>query len=83
MIRKGTVSYHQILSVLQVEGCLFKVPRGPLEESTVFADMFVLPQGDQATVEGQSDQNPIVLQGIDKSDFEQLLRVLLCRLVKV
>ena len=66
-----------------MEGCLFKIPREPLaEESTVFADMFLLPQGDQGTVEGQSDENPIILQEISKHDFEQLLEVLLCRLVK-
>lgn len=69
---------------VQVEGCLFKIPREPLvEESTVFADMFLLPQGDQATVEGQSDENPIILQEINKHDFEQLLKVLMSRLVKM
>ena len=45
--------------------------------------MFLLPQGDKATVEGQSDYNPIVLEGINKSDFEQLLKVLFLRLVKI
>ena len=54
-----------------------------MEESTVFADMFLLPQGDQATVEGQSDENPIILQEINKHDFEQLLKVLMSRLVKM
>ncbi|KAL4068136.1 hypothetical protein J3A83DRAFT_3816544 [Scleroderma citrinum] len=66
--------------IFLVEGCLFRVPREPLEEeSTVFGDMFLLPQGDQVVVEGLSDENPIVLQGIDKGEFEPLLKVLLYR----
>ena len=64
----------------QVEDCLFKVPREPLEaESTVFRDMFLLPQGDKAKVEGLSDANPVVLGGVKKKDFEQLLKALMCR----
>ena len=69
--------------VAQVEDCLFRVPREPLEEeSTVFADMFLLPQGEQVIVEGQSDENPIVLQGIEKDEFEPLLKALLYRSVR-
>ena len=70
--------------VAQVEDCLFRVPREPLEEeSTIFADMFLLPQGEQVMVEGQSDENPIVLQGIEKDEFEPLLKALLYRSVRV
>jgi len=42
--------------------------------------MFLLPQLGQ-TVEGLNDKRPIKLDGIAKDDFEQLLRVLLYRLV--
>lgn len=63
-----------------MEDCLFRVPREPLEaESTVFRDMFLLPQGE--TVEGLTDANPVVLPGVSKEDFEQLLKALMCRSV--
>lgn len=63
-----------------VEDCLFRVPREPLEaESTVFRDMFLLPQGDSETVEGQSDTSPVILHGVSKKEFESLLRALLNR----
>jgi len=65
-----------------VEDCLFKVPREPLEaESIVFRDMFLLPQGDMTEIEGLSDENPVVLKGIQQDEFEQLLTVLLSRSV--
>ncbi|KIM53064.1 hypothetical protein SCLCIDRAFT_1223238 [Scleroderma citrinum Foug A] len=41
--------------------------------------MFLLPQGDCVTVEGLDDNKPVVLESIEKSDFEQLLKVLLHR----
>ncbi|KAG6328814.1 hypothetical protein ID866_10276 [Astraeus odoratus] len=41
--------------------------------------MFSLPQGDQVTVEGLSDENPIRLDGVSKNDFEQLLKALFHR----
>ena len=65
-----------------MEDCLFRVPREPLEEeSTVFGDMFLLPQGEQVVVEGLSDEIPLVLHGINRDEFEPLLRVLLYRSV--
>ncbi|KAI6043402.1 hypothetical protein EDC04DRAFT_2562969, partial [Pisolithus marmoratus] len=65
-----------------VEDHLFRIPREPLEtESTVFKDMFLLPQGDSETVEGQSDTSPVILQGISKNEFESLLRALMYRSV--
>ena len=67
-----------------MEDCLFRVPREPLEEeSTVFGDMFLLPQGEQVVVEGLSDENPVVLQGINRDEFESLLKALLYRLVLI
>ncbi|KAI6117712.1 hypothetical protein EDD16DRAFT_997716 [Pisolithus croceorrhizus] len=62
------------------EDCLFRINKEPLEaESTVFKDMFLLPQGDPETIEGQSDTLPVILQGISKKDFESLLRALMYR----
>ncbi|KAF8833800.1 hypothetical protein BDN67DRAFT_873446, partial [Paxillus ammoniavirescens] len=61
----------------QVEGCLLRVPRGPLQsQSPVFRDMFLLPVGDQGEAEGLSDVKPIRLEGVKLNDFEQLLKVL-------
>lgn len=37
--------------------------------------MFISPRGDKTTVEWQSDYDPIELPGINKNDFEQLIRV--------
>ncbi|KAI6139541.1 hypothetical protein BKA82DRAFT_4223017 [Pisolithus tinctorius] len=54
-----------------VEDSLFRISREPLEaESAVFRDMFLLPQGESETVEGQSDTCPVILQGISKKEFE-------------
>ncbi|KAG6326709.1 hypothetical protein ID866_12380 [Astraeus odoratus] len=41
--------------------------------------MFLFPQPDAKAEEGTEVMNPIVLQGIDKNDFEQLLNVLFHR----
>ncbi|KAJ7250484.1 hypothetical protein B0H12DRAFT_662849 [Mycena haematopus] len=61
----------------QVEDCIFNVPRYHFEHtSEIFASMLTLPAGDGVQAEGQSDQNPIVLEGISKVDFRALLKVL-------
>ncbi|KAF5313593.1 hypothetical protein D9611_010130 [Ephemerocybe angulata] len=65
--------------VFKVEDTLFRVPRHGLEDaSDVFADMFRLPTGvdDQTVVEGQSNDNPIVLEGYTSSEFRSLLKIL-------
>ncbi|KAI6151496.1 hypothetical protein BKA82DRAFT_4099873 [Pisolithus tinctorius] len=65
-----------------VEDSLFRISREPLEaESAVFRDMFLLPQGESETVEGQSDTCAVILQGISKKEFESLLRALMYRSV--
>ena len=51
------------------------------QESTVFRDMFSMPQGSQNMVEGLSDDKPIRLDGVAKNDFEQLLKALFRRSV--
>jgi len=63
----------------KVEDVLFKVPRYLLERnSDTFASLFTLPVpvSSHAQTEGQSDENPIVLEGIRRIDFEWLLTVL-------
>ena len=67
------------LKVLQVESTLFNVPRQVLDvPGTTFADMFTVPPGDDKTIEGQSESNPIVLDSnILEHDFDAFLRMLL------
>ena len=62
----------------QVENELFKVPcRNFAIGSEFFAGMFQLPAPTDGTPpEGSSDDLPIRLNGIKKSDFIQLLRVM-------
>ncbi|KAI6144043.1 hypothetical protein BKA82DRAFT_4179776 [Pisolithus tinctorius] len=63
-----------------VQNCLFRVPWEPFQrESKSFCDKFSSPQGDGSEVEGLSDEKPIRLDGVQKSDFEQLLKVLFRR----
>ncbi|KAI6141496.1 hypothetical protein BKA82DRAFT_161628 [Pisolithus tinctorius] len=65
-----------------VEDSLFRISREPSEaESTVFRDMFLLPQGESETVEGQSDTCAVILQDISKKEFESLLQALMYRSV--
>ncbi|EJC98678.1 uncharacterized protein FOMMEDRAFT_143095 [Fomitiporia mediterranea MF3/22] len=66
------------MTIFQVEDYLFKVPRRPFEDqSDIFRSMFLLPQGQSKLVEGMSDENPLVLEGISKKDFRAFLQVLL------
>ncbi|KAJ6456084.1 hypothetical protein C8R45DRAFT_580958 [Mycena sanguinolenta] len=61
----------------KVEDTIFNVPRYHFKHaSEIFASMLTLPAGDCVQAEGQSDENPIVLQGISKVDFRALLKVL-------
>ena len=63
----------------QVEDQLFKVPRRNFAiESEIFSDMFQLPVPTTAghSLDGSSDDQPLRLDGIKKSDFVQLLRVM-------
>ena len=56
---------------------LFSVPRCEFElSSEVFADMFLLPSGPSASIEGQDKEHPIVLEGYKKDDFTCLLKVM-------
>jgi hypothetical protein len=61
----------------QVEDTLFSVPRCEFEQSSeVFADMFLLPSGPSASIEGQVKEHPIKLEGYKKDDFTCLLKVM-------
>ncbi|KAI0927741.1 hypothetical protein AcW1_005180 [Taiwanofungus camphoratus] len=63
--------------VLRVEGVLFRVNRQPFEDdSKVFRDMYMLPVAEGSVVDGSSDKHPLVLEGVKKAEFVQLLRVL-------
>lgn len=61
---------------------LFKVPRHHFEQDSVmFRDMFSLPVGAEGTADGSSRETPLHLDGINKDEFRQLLRVLYPRSV--
>ncbi|KAF5341054.1 hypothetical protein D9611_006151 [Ephemerocybe angulata] len=64
--------------VFKVENSLFKVPRERfIAQSEVFSGMFQLVPGDgHESVEGGSDDNPIVLEGYKADDFIALLKAL-------
>ncbi|EIN06749.1 hypothetical protein PUNSTDRAFT_136585 [Punctularia strigosozonata HHB-11173 SS5] len=63
--------------IFQVEDELYRIPRRTFEQdSGVFKTMFSLPRPRNGKEEGNTDDNPIRLQGIKKRDFEQLLRVI-------
>ncbi|EIM87250.1 uncharacterized protein STEHIDRAFT_56499, partial [Stereum hirsutum FP-91666 SS1] len=47
-----------------------------IRESVVFRDMFSVPQGEIETVEGQSDENPIMVADTTRAEFDSLLRFL-------
>jgi hypothetical protein len=66
-----------------VEGSLFKVPRDSfVENSDFFRAMFQLPVPSGASPDGSSDEDPLRLEGIEKADFIQLLKVMFPRSVK-
>ncbi|KAF7336537.1 BTB domain-containing protein [Mycena sanguinolenta] len=61
-------------SIIRVENVLFKIHKFPLtHNSSVFATMFNLPVG-IGSVEGLSDDIPIVLEGEKAEDFRAVLK---------
>ena len=60
----------------QVSGRLYKVHRYLLSQSVAFRDMFTCPPGPNAMVQGETDADPITLQGVTHEEFEALLDVL-------
>ncbi|KAJ3519322.1 hypothetical protein NMY22_g13256 [Coprinellus aureogranulatus] len=68
--------YHETVA-FEVEGSVHRILRHGLEKhSTVFRDMFSLPQDQGAKKEGESDENPIKLAGCASEEFESLAEVL-------
>ncbi|KAI0763125.1 hypothetical protein BD413DRAFT_643822 [Trametes elegans] len=62
--------------VFLVEDQLFKVPkRNFVDDSEVFRDMFSLPIWG-TTAEGQTDEEPLLLEGVEIDDFYVFLRVM-------
>ncbi|KAJ3536483.1 hypothetical protein NMY22_g6021 [Coprinellus aureogranulatus] len=63
-----------------VEGVVHRIPRHGLEEcSTVFCDMFSIPQAQNKSAgarEGDTDENPITLVGCTNEEFKCLIDVL-------
>ncbi|KAF8627757.1 hypothetical protein AX17_006123 [Amanita inopinata Kibby_2008] len=63
--------------VFRVEDELFKVPRQLfLHESSVFRDMVDMPICESKALDGNSDKNPLVLEGVQKNNFITLLKFL-------
>ncbi|THV06157.1 hypothetical protein K435DRAFT_743906 [Dendrothele bispora CBS 962.96] len=63
--------------IFQVEDTLYNVPCQPfMRESDVFHDLFSLPVLVGRKSEGQSDEEPVLLQSVSKVDFERLLSLL-------
>ncbi|THV06184.1 hypothetical protein K435DRAFT_743951 [Dendrothele bispora CBS 962.96] len=77
LVYKESSQYYWDTVIFQVEGQLLQVPRYHLEKgSEFFQDMFILPQGNQYA-EGNSDSNPIKLDGITTLvDFERFVEIL-------
>jgi len=60
--------------IFLVKNDLFRVHRHFFtRESPIFYDMLSIPAPPGTAVEGDSDDKPIVLEGIESSDFESLL----------
>ncbi|KAJ2930418.1 hypothetical protein H1R20_g6723, partial [Candolleomyces eurysporus] len=61
----------------KVEATVFQVPQHRLtEHSEVFADMFLMPQAGQESVEGKDKEHPIVLETYSAADFRALVKAL-------
>jgi hypothetical protein len=60
--------------MLQVENDLFRVHRYFfIRESVVFRDMLSIPAPSDKAREGDSDDKPIILEGIKSDDFRALM----------
>ena len=66
--------HYLFLCLFQVEDSLFCVHRHFfMRESAVFHDMLSIPSGSETTIEGLSDENPIVLQDVKEVHFGWML----------
>ncbi|KAH6883729.1 hypothetical protein BKA70DRAFT_1206288 [Coprinopsis sp. MPI-PUGE-AT-0042] len=74
--KRNTLFYWDTI-VIKVEDEIFRVPKDDFgTNSEVFADMFVMPSGDDHKLEGRDDDRPIFLEGYKKKDFICLLKVM-------
>jgi hypothetical protein len=60
-------------SHIQVEDELFRVPKHPFMKSPAFRATFSLPRP-AGIAEGEDDDQPFRLEGIDKKTFERFLQ---------
>ncbi|KAF9445060.1 hypothetical protein P691DRAFT_762826 [Macrolepiota fuliginosa MF-IS2] len=73
---RDTEYYMETTTVL-LDNCLFKIPLYYFSRySDVFSTAFTLPPPIDGMRGGQSDQNPIKLEGVSKDDFRGLLRAM-------
>lgn len=76
VIRRDNYYYFTDMIIL-VGDCLFKVPRYPfIRTSEVFRNMFLSPVSDGTPPDGSSDEKPLILEGIEETDFRLLLKVM-------
>ncbi|KAH8101352.1 hypothetical protein DFH11DRAFT_1736482 [Phellopilus nigrolimitatus] len=73
IVRRDDRYYSSTLITFKVENCLFRVVRDAFKQSEVFRGMFAVPTVGQ---EGDSDDNPIHLEGIKEAAFRTFLEVL-------
>jgi len=70
-------AYYCVDIIFLVEDTLFKLPRYLFEESSeVFRDMFQLPTPKDISHDGDSDEQPLFLEGVRKVDFRRLLKAM-------
>ncbi len=70
----------KLISTCQVENQLFRVARHLfVNTSEVFSTMFSLPQDNVGVVDGSDDEHPLVLQGVESADFENILEALVAQ----
>ncbi|KAK0459152.1 uncharacterized protein EV420DRAFT_305526 [Desarmillaria tabescens] len=78
--RTRSKDFYWEICIFLVEGVLFRVPKHQFtKNSETFRTMFTLPQTATDTVEGDTDDKPILLQGVSKVDFERLLKFMFPR----
>ncbi|KAL4259018.1 hypothetical protein AB1N83_010720, partial [Pleurotus pulmonarius] len=67
-------SFYMSFSVFQVERELFRVPTAWFtQNSAIFSEMFTMKLPPGTVARGQCDENPIILDGVSKLDFERFL----------
>jgi hypothetical protein len=73
VVRQRAYAVYPFLTISQVEGTLFRVPRVVLSQSYTFCDRYFR---DRCDMGGMDDTHPLRLEGIMASEFRAFLRVL-------